>query len=298
MQTLAALAFFAALPNAVVLRPVVNMYSRPSEAADVVSQAIYGANTAIVERRPGWLHIRTADEYTGWAQAAEFKEAQPYAAGGRVAEVTSLFAHIYREADVTRHAPLVTVPFDTYLEITGEPAGNGRWIPVRLPDGRAGWLQTGDTGPNPVPAAFRSAQREGKWNGDTSYDPARLTIPEMLELARRFIGLPYTWGGTSSFGYDCSGFSQMLARRRGVLMPRDGQLQAEWSGVRPVTRAELAPGDLIFFGSSATHITHTGTYMGDGKFISATTWQTPTVHIDDLEDPHWAALLVAMRRIK
>jgi hypothetical protein len=275
MQALAALAFFAAMPNAVVLRPVVNMYSRPSEDADLVSQAIYGANTAIVERRPGWLRIRTADAYTGWAQAADLKEGPPYAAGGEVAEITSLFAHIYREADVTRHAPLVTLPFETRLETTGEPAGNGRWIPVRLPDGRAGWLQAGDT-----------------------YNPARLTIPEMLELARRFIGLPYTWGGTSSFGYDCSGFSQMLARRRGVLMPRDAQPQAEWSGVRPVTRAELAPGDLLFFGSSAAHITHTGTYMGDGKFISATTWQTPTVHIDDLGDPHWAPLLVAMRRIK
>ena len=62
-----AVAFFAAaLPNAVVLQPVANMYSKPTEDADVVSQAIYGANVAMLEQKDGWAHIRTADDYTGW----------------------------------------------------------------------------------------------------------------------------------------------------------------------------------------------------------------------------------------
>ena len=101
----------------------------------------------------------------------------------------------------------------------------------------------------------------------------------------RFLGLPYTWGGTSSFGYDCSGFSQMLQRRRGILMPRDAQPQADWDGVRAVERREeLQPGDLLYFGSSPKKITHTGVYLGDGKFINATTHETPMVRIDDLND--------------
>ena len=117
----------------------------------------------------------------------------------------------------------------------------------------------------------------------------------MLEFSKRFLGLPYTWGGTSSFGYDCSGFAQMLCRRRGVPMPRDAQPQADWSGVAPVERKDLKPGDLLYFGSSAKKITHTGVYLGDGKFIDATTWQTPMVRIDDLNDAHWSRLLVAMQ---
>jgi cell wall-associated NlpC family hydrolase len=277
MPGIAAMALFAAaLPSAVVLRPVANMYSRPSQDADVVSQAIYGANVGIVEQRPGWARIRTADDYTGWTALEDLRAGPAYATAGRVAQVTSLFAHIYREADVTKHAPLITVPFETRLEATSPAAENGRWIAVRLPDDRAGWVQA----------------------GDVTFDPKPLSIPEMLALAKRFLGFPYTWGGTSSYGYDCSGFAQMLERQRGVFMPRDAQPQAEWSGVVPVKREELAPGDLLYFGGSEKHITHTGVYLGEHKFIDATTYQTPMVRIDDLRDPHWVRLLVAQRRVK
>jgi gamma-D-glutamyl-L-lysine dipeptidyl-peptidase len=276
MPAIVAIALFAAaLPNAVVLQPVANMYSKPSQDADVVSQAIYGANVSLLEQQQGWAHIRTADDYTGWTPLAALRSGPPYAAKGRVAEVQSLFAHLYREASVTRHAPLLTVPFETRFEVVAEP-DDRRWVQVRLPDDRPGWVQT----------------------GDVAFDVKPLTIPQMLELSRKFLGLPYTWGGTSSFGYDCSGFTQMLERRRGVDMPRDAQPQADWSGVTAVDRKDLAPGDLLYFGSSEKHITHTGVYLGDGKFIDATTYGTPTLQIDDLNEAHWTRLLVAARRVK
>jgi len=276
MSAAAVLALFAvALPNAVVLRPVLNLYSQPTEDADVVSQAIYGANVGILEQKDGWARIRTFDDYTGWAPLAGLHAGAPYASKGRVAEVQGLFAHIYREASVTKHAPVVTVPFETKLEVIAEPAGQ-KWIQVRLPDDRSGWAQL----------------------GDVVFDPKPIDISAMLALSRKFLGLPYTWGGTSSFGYDCSGFTQMLERRRGVMMPRDAGPQAEWSGVKPVTRQELQPGDLLYFGSSEKKITHTGVYLGGGQFINATTHETPMVRIDNLDEPHWTRLLVAMRRVK
>jgi len=276
MPAAAVLALFAvALPNAVVLRPVLNMYSQPTEDADVVSQAIYGSNVGILEQKDGWARIRTFDDYTGWAPLAGLHSGAPYASKGKVAEVQSLFAHIYREASVTKHAPVVTVPFETKLEVIGEPEGQ-RWIQVRLPDDRSGWAQL----------------------GDVVFDPKPIDINAMLALSRKFLGLPYTWGGTSSFGYDCSGFAQMLERRRGVSMPRDAQPQAEWSGVKAVTRQELQPGDLLYFGSSEKKITHTGVYLGGGQFINATTYETPMIRVDNLDEPHWTRLLVAMRRVK
>jgi cell wall-associated NlpC family hydrolase len=266
----------AALPNAVVLQPVANMYSKASREADVVSQAIYGANVTLLDRQEGWARVRTADDYTGWMPLASLRAGEAYAVSGRVAVVTSMFAHIYREPDVTKHAPLVTAPFETRLEVVSEPPEESRWASVRLPDGRAAWIQV----------------------GDLTFSPKPLTVEQMLEFGKRFLGLPYTWGGTSTFGYDCSGFMQMLNRQRGVNMPRDAQPQADWSGVAPVERRDLQPGDLVYFGSSDKHITHTGMYLGGGKFISATTHQTPMIRIDDLEDPYWAKLLVAFRRVK
>jgi gamma-D-glutamyl-L-lysine dipeptidyl-peptidase len=279
MQWLLAMALLAAQANeGIVVAPVANMYKQPATDAEVVSQAICGTHVGILEERSGWLHVRTPDEYTGWMETPGVRAVasgeKPYAASGRVAEVTSLFAHIYREADVTKHAPILTVPFEARLEVTAERGD--RWLAVRLPDGRSGWLQ----------------------RGDVNMDAKPLSIDEMIALSRRFLGLPYTWGGTSSFGYDCSGFTQMLCRRRGVRLPRDADQQAAWSGVTPVGRDQLQPGDVLFFGSSANHITHTGLYIGEGHFINATTWQHPVIQICDLSDPHWERLLVACRRVK
>ncbi|HUP03410.1 MAG TPA: C40 family peptidase [Bryobacteraceae bacterium] len=276
---LVAALFATALPNGVVLRPVANLYSKPSRDADVVSQAIYASNVAILEQQGDWVHVRTFDDYAGWMPGSELKAGPAYAAAGRVAEVRSMFAHLYREASVTKHEPLLTVPMETRLAVDPDSLGadeGNEWVAVRLPDHRTGYIQ----------------------RGDVTFDPPKLTVPEMLEFAKRFIGLPYTWGGVSTFGYDCSGFVQMLERQRGVMMPRDAQPQADWSGQTAVGHKNLAPGDLLYFGSSAEHITHTGIYLGGGKFINATTYQTPTVHVDSLDDPHFARILVAMRRPK
>jgi hypothetical protein len=250
------------------------MYSRPAEDADVVSQSIYGSNVLVLEQKEGWAHLRTGDDYTGWTPLAALRIGEPYAVRGRVAETQSLFTHVYREASVTRHAPIVTVPFETRFEVIAP--GADKWIQVRLPDDRPGWLQL----------------------GDVSFDAKPLNIAETIALSKRFLGLPYTWGGTSSYGYDCSGFMQMLCRRRGLHVPRDAQPQAEWSGVVPVKREDVRPGDLLYFGSSEKHITHTGMYIGEGKFIDATTFETPMIRIDNLEDPHWTRLMVAVRRVK
>jgi cell wall-associated NlpC family hydrolase len=273
---LVAALFAAALPNAVVLQPVANMYSKPTLDADVASQAIFAANVSIVEQKDDWAHVRTADDYTGWMPLSSLRPGPLYAVSGRVAEVRSMFAHIYREPSVTAHAPLLTVPLETRLEVSAEPAEPSQWVKVRLPDDRAGWVQL----------------------GDVAFHAPPLTVPGMAEFAKRFLGLPYTWGGTSTYGYDCSGFIQMLERSRGLNMPRDAQPQADWDGQSAVERRDLQPGDLLYFGSSPKRITHTGMYLGGGKFISATTYQTPTIRIDDLEDPHFSRILAAMRRPK
>lgn len=261
----------------VVVKPAANMYSGPSRDTDVVSQAIYGANVEVVERKPGWARIRTPDGYTGWTAAGWLQSSKtPYASSGRVAHVVSLFANVYREPDVTKHEPLLTLPFETRLEIASEPQPESRWIEARLVDDRRVWVQ----------------------RGDISFDAKPIAITEMLELSKRFLGLPYLWGGTSTYGFDCSGFMQMLYRRIGVLLPRDAQPQADWDGLKPVEPTQLEPGDLLYFGSGPKKITHTGLYLGNGEFINATTHLRPMVRIDRLDDPYWKPLLVACRRLK
>ncbi|MGD0200159.1 MAG: NlpC/P60 family protein [Bryobacteraceae bacterium] len=271
----------AAPPRAAVLEPVANMHAQPADDAEVVSQAIYGTPLELLEQRGAWAKVQTPDGYTGWMNSRAFRAvptgAEQYASDGRVAEVESLFANLYGEPDVTKHAPLATVPFETRLEVISEADQNERrWIQVRLVDGRAAWLQ----------------------QGDAAFDPPKLPVSALPEFARRFLGLPYLWGGTSTFGYDCSGFVQMLYRRAGVLLPRDAQPQAGWEGLARVERNDLRPGDLVYFGASERKITHTGLYLGDGQFISATVHERPVVRIDRLADPFWTKLYAGGRRLK
>jgi cell wall-associated NlpC family hydrolase len=267
--------------EAVVVVPVANMYSSASQDVDVVSQAILGTDVELLEENSGWEKVRTNDAYTGWTQSSNVRRlesgAAEYAASGRVAQVSSLAANLYRETDVTLHQPVATVPFETRMEIVSQGQGDApRWLQVRLPDGQTAWIQA----------------------GDVNLAPHKLSIKESIALGRRFLGVTYTWGGRSSFGYDCSGFTQMLVRSRGITMPRDADLQAGWSGAEPVDRKKLKAGDLLFFGDAPDHITHTGMFIGHGKFIHDTTHDHPGVQISRLKDQPWTRLLVACRRIQ
>lgn len=266
--------------NLVVAAPVINMYRSPSAESDVVSQAIYGTGVLSIQKQGAWYQIRTVDDYTGWIQASDTRSlsaGDPYAADTNMIHVTALSANIYSEPDVTKHAPLLRLPWEARIEaVPGQADHAGRWIEVELVNGRTAWVQRGDVGSQFTP----------------------LSIPETILLARRFLGITYTWGGVSSFGFDCSGFTQMLVRQRGIEMPRDADVQAAWTGVAAVKREDLQPGDLLYFGSNATHITHTGMYIGNGEFIHDTTHDHPGVQISRLDDQPWTKLLVAARRIK
>ncbi|MBI4910485.1 MAG: C40 family peptidase [Acidobacteria bacterium] len=274
------LAFLSLSPDAVVVSPVANMYSKPTLDADVVSQAIYASPVLVIESQSDWAKIRTSDDYTGWVSQSALLRLKagerPYASTGKVATVEALMAHLYREPSVTKHAPLLTVPYETRLEVVAEPeADKKRWLQVRLPDDRSGYIQ----------------------RGDITFDLKTLDIPAVIALGKRFQGLPYTWGGTSAFGFDCSGYTQMLCRRLGKQLPRDAQPQAHSSAVTPVNRDDLRPGDLLYFGNSK-RITHTGMYIGAGEFIHATAHDRPVVQISRLDDAYWTSIHVASRRLK
>jgi len=272
----------------VVVVPVANMYSHPSDKADVVSQAMYGNNVTLLVKHGKWSRIQTSDRYQGWVRSRSLRRVEVgngYATSAPAVQVESIFANVYAEPDVTKHKPVVTLPFEVRLEIFSGQDGNrkavvqnvlDRWLEVWLPEKHAAWIQA----------------------SDVVSDPKPLSIPESIELAKRFLGLPYLWGGRSSFGFDCSGFTQMLVRVRGVNMPRDADQQAAWNGVAAVERKDLEPGDLVFFGSSLKDITHTGMYVGDGQFIHDSTTGNPVVQIGHLDDQPWTQLLMACRRVK
>ncbi len=92
---------------------------------------------------------------------------------------------------------------------------------------------------------------------------------ELVETAKRFIGIPYRWGGTTSDnGFDCSGLTMVCYRLNGLNLPRVSRSQFKTG--RWVARNKLRPGDLVFFATKGgTRVTHVGMYIGSGNFIHA-----------------------------
>ena len=280
---LVTLAAAARRPEAVVVRTVENMYSAPSADKDVVSQATLGQVVTALERKAGFVKIETPDTYQGWLPAAALHEypsprALRYASKGEVLEVVSLMAHVYRDPSATSARPKARAPMGTRLEIGGAPVSE-RWLRVRLPNGDSGFIQAGDV--KRVDAAARRP---------------RGSEADLVSTARRFLGVPYLWGGMTAQGLDCSGLVSLVYRVNGIEVRRDADLQFADPRLLPVEKEDLRPGDLVFFGKKKDEITHVGMFVGGGRFISATVHEAPVVQESGFDEPYWAELYQGARR--
>lgn len=121
----------------------------------------------------------------------------------------------------------------------------------------------------------------------------------LVELAKQYLGVRYVYGGTSPSGFDCSGFVYYLTKTMGYSVPRTASSQ--WgAGYTKVSKAELQPGDLVFFTKtyhSSKYITHVGIYVGDGKFIHASSPSSGGVIITSLTSGYYASRFVGGCRI-
>jgi len=87
-----------------------------------------------------------------------------------------------------------------------------------------------------------------------------------VNIARQYLGIPYRYGGTTTAGFDCSGFSKFVYAKIGVTLPRTSS--AQYAATRRVSRSEALPGDLVFFFSGG-RVTHLGIYTGGNMMIDS-----------------------------
>lgn len=115
---------------------------------------------------------------------------------------------------------------------------------------------------------------------------------EVVRIAKQYLGIPYLYGGTTTSGFDCSGFLLYVFNQVEIDLPRTSADQYN-AGV-PVT--DMQPGDLVFFEKTydKAGITHSGIYIGDNQFISATT--SKGIKIDSLSSTYWGPKYVGAKR--
>jgi len=229
-----------------------------------------------------------------------------------VRTLSSPYAKVAKDSVVVRSGPgsehrkVVVVPGGTLVKVLDRSSG---WYKLRFPLGTVGWVR-GDllkpaTRPK-VHVASGERERHGRRvvastgvRRERSKESVVRPLPagdgSVLGTAFAMRGTRYRYGASSRSAVDCSGFTRLVYERHGVSLPHSSRAQANL-GVS-VPRSELQKGDLVFFKTNrGTRINHVGIYIGDGKFIHASSGGG-RVQVNSLDEGYYQQRFAGARRI-
>lgn len=116
---------------------------------------------------------------------------------------------------------------------------------------------------------------------------------KMDSVIDRTIGVTYKTGGTTTNGFDCSGFTRYVFQKLGVTLPR--QSVSQYNMGTSVSRSAMRPGDLVFFNTSGKGVSHVGIFVGSGKFAHASS--SRGVIVSSLSESYYAKRYVGAKRV-
>lgn len=244
--------------NALITISVANLRSAPKHSAELSTQATLGTPVKVLKKEGGWYYIQTPDKYLAWVNAGEIyvldnDELEAWQNKNKII-YTHTYGHAYKSIESKeRVSDLVA---GNILELLEE---DRTFYKVRFPDGRE---------------AFVEKEEAENYNG--WLNRLEKNVDALVETSKGLMGVPYLWGGTSTKGMDCSGFTKTIYFLNGVVIPRDASQQVHAG--KPIDSVKnfdnLEKGDLLFFGRKATDSTaekvvHVGMWIGNNEFIHA-----------------------------
>lgn len=249
----------------------IQIRKEPRYSAELTTQSRMGTPVRILKREGGWLLIQNADGYLGYTTAGSVKSATRDEFN-RWVDAKKLiwldaFGSIYSEPS-ENSAPISDITAGNITVWKNEET-SGDFYRVETPDGRLGWIRKSGA---MEWSAWLDANKE-------------LSAERLIATAKRFLGTPYVWGGTSAKGVDCSGLTSLSFYLNGFNILRDvSLLQGEGVEVDLTQgRSALKPGDLLIFGAKRadglTYYRHVAIYLGDDRFIHSAT----SVRINSLD---------------
>lgn len=243
----------------VIYNSVEKLHASNSYASETVSEVLLGMPVELLDKKGGWRRVQTPEGYIGWVSGAitpmNGSEFLAYKQKSKVV-VTSLYALSYEKPNEKSQMVSNLVIGDMLVL----KSAKGRFYHVAYPDGREAYVKKTDV------------KELVKWVKDIE-----LTQESIVNTSKQFTGIPYVWGGTSSQGLDCSGFTKLVYFLHGIILPRDASQQVLTGKLIDETGNfdQIQLGDLVFFGTKATEetprerVVHVGIYIGDKRFIHA-----------------------------
>lgn len=262
----AALCAAFALPSAFALYPAMvkadSLYLRESPGGTVIGTLSQNTRVAVISNSSTWYKVAVAGkegyvsgEYLTGSAFCDF-----LLGSGRI--VCDSYVNL-RQQPSTSSPVLSTLPSGATVNALGVWGG---WYKV-VYNGKTGYVHPDylTFGATPVVTNTSNGEQTGTTTTTVSYTGTSAARSEVLNYAAQFLGTPYVYGGSTPSGFDCSGFTSYVFNNTVGSIPRVAQSQ--FNATTHVSRDELLPGDLVFFGSSASSISHVGIYVGDDTFI-------------------------------
>lgn len=224
------------MPYACVTTNLLDLRVSPDHSSERASQLLCNEVVTTGGRRNGFVRVKQLDGYPGWVDQRFLYPLGKRAALDYAKKVNGIVTTLEVRSAVSPHL----LYYGTRFRLAGVRAGVAY---CRLADGSLQKI---------------SARAVGRMTGRTA---AKISAGALVSEARRFLGVPYLWGGISPAGLDCSGFVRALFGRFGIGLPRDtkDQIRAGTEVAREKTKA----GDLLFFSR------HVGIAMSAGRIIHA-----------------------------
>ena len=238
-----------------------NIRETPSTSGKMVGKLPKNAACEVLEMIDGWAHI-TSGEVEGYVSAEYLFTGPEAVLAARdlvktVARVTTNGVNVRDGASLDSKV-YTQVPEGEELEYLEDL---GEWVKVSI-DGEDAYISAEYV---VVESKLNTAITMSELLYGQGVSDVRV---DLVEYAKKFLGNPYVWGGTSlTKGADCSGFVQSVFKHYGISLSRTSREQAK-NGTK-ISASDLKPGDLVFYSNSSGTINHVAIYIGGGQVIHA-----------------------------
>lgn len=232
---------------ALIKSNIANIYVDADTNSELENQLIIGEAVKIVSKKDKWVEVSCVrDDSKGWVRSYHLIETNQINPDYKEKViVSSLITNIYVGA--SQSSEIITkITLSAVLQKIGK---SGDFAKVLMPCGRMGYVSSSDI------------VEGNKLPSDVSI------ISDLISLSKKFIGTPYLWGGRTPFGTDCSGFVQLIHLCFGIILPRNSYMQADIADAVEVKREDIQPGDLVFFSTNGSRVSHVGMAINNKTFI-------------------------------
>lgn len=238
----------------------VNLRSEANTSSSILAELKNGTAVTVVSTANGWCKVNCSgktgyikQDYVSTTGSASNNKS---ASTGTAAVVKCSSTVNFRSAASTSSTILGELKNGTAITVLSTSNG---WSKVSYA-GKTGYISADYL----VTASSGTAISPSNTAASVSISAKRQSV---LNYAAQFLGVPYVYGGSTPSGFDCSGFTSYVFKNTVGSIPRVAQ--AQYDATTRVSRDDLLPGDLVFFGSSTSSISHVGIYVGSNQFIHA-----------------------------